>query len=236
MVRGRPKGDGVVRLNRVQVVGVLSALVLTVSGCGGGEDGTAADATDASPAAPAPEDSATAPAPDEGDTDAGQAQGGGVILADLCAGGQPLNGAVSLEDLVSYGVFTSTDVTIESNKAYDATTYDTFGFICNITEDVGDGQNGLTIGMSSGPDGFQLAVDQGDAPVEKMGKWKVIVGSNWLSPLAMRTTDSGGNVHSLYALWTPADGSIPDAATLEKMMRPLAEAIAERSTVDIPQT
>jgi hypothetical protein len=52
----------------------------------------------------------------------------------------------------------------------------------------------------------------------------------------MRTTDTAGNQDSLFATWTPADGSIPDAATLERLMRPLAEAIATRGTVDIPRT
>ena len=159
-----------------------------------------------------------------------------MILADLCAGGQPLNGAISVDDLVSYGLFTSTDVTIEGNAAYEASTYETFGFICNISETVGDGENFLTIGVNSGSAIWDLAVEQGSAAAENMGEWEVIVGSNWLSPLTMRTTDASGNQDSLFATWTPSDGSIPDAETLERLMRPLAEAISSRATVDIPRS
>jgi hypothetical protein len=159
-----------------------------------------------------------------------------VILADLCAGDQPLNGAISLDDLVGFGILTSTDALVEGSGAYSATAYETFGVLCNISEDVGDGQNFLTIGLSSGTDIWDLALEQGDDPVELMGDWEVIVGSNWLSPLTMRTTDAAGRQDSLFATWTPADGSIPDAATLERLMRPLAEAIATRSTLDIPRT
>ena len=147
-----------------------------------------------------------------------------------------MNGAISLDDLVGFGILTSTDATVEGSGAYAATAYETFGFLCNISEDVGDGENFLTIGLSSGSDTWDLAVEQGDDPVEQMGDWEVIVGSSWLSPLTMRTTDAAGNQDSLFAVWTPADGSIPDAATLERLMRPLAEAIATRSTVDIPRS
>jgi hypothetical protein len=158
-----------------------------------------------------------------------------VILADLCAGGQPLNGAISLDDLVGFGILTTTDAAVEGSGAYSASAYETFGFLCNIIESVGDGENFLTIGLNSGSDLWDLALEQGDAPVEQMGDWEVIVGSNWLSPLTMRITDGAGNQDSLFALWTPADGSIPDAATLERLMRPLAEAIATKSTVEIPR-
>lgn len=223
-------------VKKSRLAALLLALVVSVSACGGGADETSADTDTQSDAAPSPDEGAAGAEP-TGDVDPGESapEGNGVILADLCAGNQPLNGAVSLDDLVSYGILSSPNATVESNSAYDASTYNTFGFICNITEDVGDGENGLTIGMNSGPETFQLAIEQGDAPIEKMGEWDVIVGSNWLSPIAMRGTDSAGKKHSLYVTWTPADGSIPDAATLERVMRPFATALAEGSTLDIPQ-
>ena len=163
-------------------------------------------------------------------------EGSGVILADLCAGDQFLNGAISLDDLVAFGLLSSTDATVEGNAAYDASAYETFGFLCNVSEDVGDGENFVTVGVSTGSDIWDLAVEQGTALAEQIGDWEVIVGSNWLSPLTMRTTDASGDQDSLFVMWTPADGSIPDAATLERVMRPLAEAIATRSTVDIPRS
>ena len=52
----------------------------------------------------------------------------------------------------------------------------------------------------------------------------------------MRGTDSAGGQHSVYALWTPADGSIPDAETLERVFRPFAEAFAGGSTLEVPQS
>jgi len=187
---------------------------------------TAASATSSTDAADAPPD----------DSGVSTSNGNGVILADLCAGGQPLNGAISLDDLVTFGLLSSTDATVEGSGAYDAVAYDAFGFLCNISEAVGDGQNFTTIGVNPGSAIWDLAVEQGTAPSEQIGDWEVIVGSNWLSPLTMRTTDAAGNQDSLFVTWTPADGSIPDAATLERLMRPLAEAIATRSTVDIPRT
>ncbi len=237
------------------MLGALFTMVLLATACGGGDDtedatdvtadatasdetepadgGTEADETDET----APVEDETAPVEAEESTESGGVgSGDGVILADLCSGGQFLNGAVSIDDLVSYGIFTSTDVLIEGNSAYDASTYETFGFICNLSETVGDGKNFMTIGVSSGSDLWDLAAEQGDAPVEQMGDWEVIVGSSWLSPLTMRITDGAGNQDSLFVVWTPADGSIPDAATLERLMRPLGEAIAARSTVEIPRS
>lgn len=170
------------------------------------------------------------------DSDGSTSEGSGVILADLCAGDQFLNGAISLDDLVAFGLLSSTNASVEGNAAYDASAYETFGFICNIIEVVGDGETFVTIGVKPGSDIWDLAVEQGSAPAEQIGDWEVIVGSNWLSPLTMRTTDASGDQDSLFVMWTPADGSIPDTATLERVMRPLAEAIATRSTVDIPRS
>lgn len=234
------------KLNWSTLLGPLLAVALVAGACGGSDD----EVGSADPTTPDAEASATTvtstdegvdDAPDsteptESDTGDEGSPGDGVILADVCSGGQFVNGAVSLDDLVEFGVFTSTDVVIEGNSAYDASTYETFGFICNLSENVGDGENFMTIGIKSGTGTWDLAVEQGDAPIEQMGDWEVIVGSNWLSPLTMRYTDEAGNQDSLFVVWTPADGSIPDAATLEAMMRPLGEAIATRSTVDIPRS
>ncbi len=231
-----------------RLLAALIAGVFLLSACGGDDD--TGDAGDGAPvssdAADDPPDSDPEPddSPDpEGDgtetppTDEGTTSpGAGVFLADFCAGGQPLNGAISLDDLVSFGLLTSTNATVEGSAAYGASAYETFGFLCNISEEVGDGENFLTIGLSAGSDNWDLAVEQGDVPVEQMGDWEVLIGTNWLSPLTMRTTDSAGNQDSLFAVWTTADGSIPVAATLERVMRPLAEAIAARSTVDIPRS
>ena len=218
----------------------IAALALIASACGGDDASDSGDSSSPEPTASASpadaggsgsDDPTASPAPDGGAT-----EGGGVILADLCSENQLLNGAVSLDDLVSYGLLASTDATIEGNSAYGASTYETFGFICNISEDTGDGENFLTIGVSSGSGTWDLAVEQGTAPVEMIGDWEVIVGSNWLSPLTMRITDADGNQDSLFVTWTPADGSIPDAETMERVMRPLAEALATKSTVDIPRS
>jgi hypothetical protein len=170
-----------------------------------------------------------APPADAGGSSSG---GDGVILADVCSEGQPVNGGVSLDDLVTFGLFTSNEATVEGTGAYDAATYGLFGFLCNITE-VGGEENSITIGVSDGSGVWDVAV--GSGPIEQIGDWEVIVGSNWLSPLTMRTTDSAGNQDSLFVTWVPGDGSIPDAATLERVMRPLAEAMATRTTVDIPR-
>lgn len=215
----------------------IMAGALVVAACGGG-DSEPTDTTEATSGSGSTEGetdpgSDTTVSPDNVD---GAADGNGVILADLCVGGQPLNGAISLDDLVEFGILTSTNATVEGNGAYGATAYQTFGFLCNISDDEGTNGNFLTIGVSSGSDIWDLAVDQGDAEVEQMGDWEVMIGSNWLSPLTMRFTDASGNQDSLFATWTPADGSIPDAETLERIMRPLAEAIATRSTVDIPRS
>ncbi len=229
----------------------LLTMALLVVACGSGDDGdgvatapavgdgaaeTVDESGDDSSEAAEVEEVDDAPEDEPVVDDAASGSGAGVILADLCSGGQLLNGAVSLDDLVGYGIFTSTDVLIEGNAAYSASTYETFGFICNLSETVGDGENFMTIGVKPGSDIFDLAVDQGDAPVEQMGNWEVIVGSNWLSPLTMRHTDDAGVQDSLFVVWTPADGSIPDAETLDRLMRPLGEAIAARSMVDIPRS
>ena len=224
-----------------RLLGCLLAGALVASACGGGDstpeaDGAASEPPETTSAVTPDTDAGDgAETPPEGD-DATPSDGGGVILADFCAEGQPLNGAVSLDDLVDYGILSSTDATVEGSETYDATAYETFGFLCNIAEEVGDGENSLTLGMGSGSDLWDLAIDQGDATVEAMGDWEVIIGSNWLSPLTMRITDADGNSDSLFATWTTADGSIPDAETLERVMRPLAEAIATKSTVDIPRS
>lgn len=223
------------------------ALLLGAAACGGSDGDTAtpasvdgaadAGATTTEAAEPADDDASSKTTSEQPASDAGGSgsSGNGVILADLCSGEQFVNGAITIDDLVSYGLFTSTDVRVESNSAYEASTYETFGFICNIFETVGDGENGLTIGVSSGSDTWDLAVEQGTAPAETIGEWDVIVGSNWLSPLTMRTTDEAGNQDSIFVLWTPSDGSIPDAETLERVMRPLAEAMGNRVTADIPR-
>lgn len=228
-------------IKHAQKLRILSLIVvgaLAVTACGGG-DSAPTETTNASVGSETTNSGSTSPdtettvSPGNGGPETG---GGGVILADLCAGGQPLNGAISLEDLVDFGILTSTNATVEGSGAYGATAYETFGFLCNINDDEGTDGNFLTIGMRSGSDIWDLAVDQGDAEVEQMGDWEVMIGSNWLSPLTMRITDASGNQDSLFATWTPSDGSIPDAETLERIMRPLAEAIASRSTVDIPRS
>ncbi len=227
------------------VLCVSIALLLGASACGGGDDETATpaevgDSADANATAdePADDDTSSDATAEEPTSDASgsSSSGNGVILADACSGGQFVNGAITIDDLVGYGLFTSTDVRIESNSAYDASTYETFGFLCNIFETVGDGENGLTIGVSPGSDIWDLAVEQGTAPAETIGEWEVIVGSNWLSPLTMRTIDEAGNQDSIFVMWTPSDGSIPDAETLERVMRPLAEAMGNRVTADIPRS
>ncbi len=250
--------DRTIRRRRARTKPAALALVmaLVLTGCGGssGEDEPAAAGSETTevvsetvatvggnePASESGGSDSPEPAADGADappveSDVSASDGGGVILADLCAGDQPLNGAISLDDLVTFGLLSSTDATIESSGAYDALAYETFGFLCNISENAGDG-NYITIGVSAGSAIWDLAVEQGTAPAEQIGDWDVIVGSNWLSPLTMRATDTAGNQDSLFITWFPADGSIPDAATLERLMRPLTEAIAARSTVDIPRT
>ena len=227
----------------------MMAVALVASACGGGADGAAELPVTTATVAPADaggagDDPATesggsgseeaspddeAPPADAGGSGSG---GDGVIVADVCSEGQPVNGAISLDDLVTFGLFASNEATIEGNGAYDASTYGLFGLLCNITE-VGGQENFLTIGVSEGSGIWDIAV--GSGPVEQIGDWEVIVGSNWLSPLTMRTTDSAGNQDSLFVTWVPGDGSIPDAETLERLMRPLAEALATRTTVDIPR-
>ena len=228
---------------------LAASVALILMSCGGSDAATTSSTTSAPVQGTPADDShqttttaaATTSSVDGGDAppaDPGVSSSGGsgVILADLCAGGQPLDGAISLEDLVSFGLLSSTDATVEGpGTSLDATAYEAFGFLCNIFEDVGDGETLVTIGVSGGSSTWDNAVDQGDAPAEKMGDWDVIVGSNWVIPLVMCTTDAAGNQDCLWVTWVPADGSIPDTATQERLMRPLAEAIATRSTVDIPR-
>jgi hypothetical protein len=205
---------------------VLTTVASSDAGGAGGDDPTSDSGGSGSDE---PSDADEAPPVEAG---GGNPGGEGVILADVCSEGQPVNGAVSLDDLVTFGLFTSNEATFEGNRAYEAATYGPFGFICNITE-VGGQENFITIGLSGGSGIWDLAV--GSGPIELIGDWEVIVGTNWLSPLTMRTTDSAGNQDSLFVTWAPGDGTIPDAATLERVMRPLAEALGTRTTVDIPQ-
>lgn len=237
------------RMRCARSVLALMAVALVASACSGGADGAAelpvttvtvapADAGGAGddPATESGGSGSEEPPPDDeappADAGGSGSGGAGVIVADVCSEGQPVNGAISLDDLVTFGLFSSNEATIEGNGAYDASTYGLFGLLCNITE-VGGQENFLTIGVSEGSGIWDIAV--GSGPVEQIGDWEVIVGSNWLSPLTMRTTDSAGNQDSLFVTWVPGDGSIPDAATLELVMRPLAEALATRTTVDIPR-
>ena len=127
---------------------VAIALAIAVTACGGDDDeGTTADTTgdagvDAVESSSVPDRVATeSSGPAVEDTAAPEAEsagsdsaGNGTVLADLCAGGQLVNGAVTIDDLVSFGLFSSTDVTIEGIAAYSASVYETFGFICNISE------------------------------------------------------------------------------------------------------
>lgn len=230
---------------------VMAILLLTA--CGGGDDSvdaapsettalaSSADASGDQEGADSEGQNPSEPPVDDAQAAADESEGGapvgaGVILADLCSGGQPLNGAISLDDLVTFGLFSSTDALVEGSGAYDAFAYETFGFLCNITEVGGEGENFVTIGVNSGSDIWELAAERDDASVERMGDWDVIVGSNWLSPLTMRFTDAAGNQDSLFVTWVPADGSIPDGPTLERVMRPLGEAIAARAKVEIPRS
>ncbi len=247
------EGTGMTRTRYCGLHSVMAALVLVVVACGGSDASSDAEPTETTLAPSGVDDSDAdegAPSSDSGDADSPApsdddetdraddgdgGSGGGVILADLCSGGQPVNGAISLDDLVGFGLLSSTDATVEGSGAYDAFAYETFGFLCNI-EEVGGTENFVTIGLSAGSDTWDLALEQGDAVPERMGDWEVIVGSNWLSPLTMRFTDADGNQDSLFALWVPGDGSIPDTDTLERLMRPLGEAIAAGVTMDIPRS
>lgn len=233
-----------------KLLAVVIAGMFVISACGGDDGETSepdpSDTTATSEVTVPEGDDQTADSDDTGTTEPvddgtdttapdGAGPGTGVILADLCTGGQPLNGAISLDDFVTYGMLSSTNATIDGGP-YDAFGYETFGFLCNISEEVGDGENFVTIGIGDGSDTWDLAAEQDSAVVEQMGDWDVIIGTNWLSPLTMRFTDSAGNQDSLYVIWTTADGVTPDAETLERVMRPLAEAIATKSTVDIPRS
>jgi hypothetical protein len=204
---------------------VLTTVASSDGGGAGGDDAT----SDSGSGSDEPSDADAAPPVGADGSNSG---GDGVILADVCSEGQPVNGAISLDDLVTFGLFTSNEATFEGNNAYEAATYGPFGFICNITE-VGGQENFMTIGVSAGSGIWDIAV--GSGPIEQIGDWEVIVGTNWLSPLTMLTTDSAGNQDSLFVTWVPGDGTIPDAATLEQVMRPLAEALGTRTTVDIPR-
>jgi hypothetical protein len=226
---------------RARLLAGLTAGALLVTACGGG-DGSADTAT--SPATQG-EDAASAPATGDpvateqttGEQGVAAAGGGdGVIVEDLCAGDQLLRGAITLQDLVDIGILTSTDAVVESNDAREASTYETFGFICNIVETVDAGEIVLTIGVSQGSSYRDIALEQADAAPETIGAWEVILTGSWLGPLTMRTTDAAGNRDSLFVMWVPADGSIPDVATLERLMRPLAEAIATRSSAAFPSS
>lgn len=234
-------------MTNIRFSGLLVAIIglaLLASACGGDDETDSGDAGSPEPTAESTASADASPADAGNGSDATASPpadespaGGGVILADLCSDDQPLNGAISVDDLVSYGLFSSTDVTFEGNSARSASTYETFGFICNIGESTDDGQNLLTIGVKSGSDIWDLAVEQGNVPAETIGDWEVIVdGVNWLSPLTMRTTDASGNQDSLYVLWSRADGTIPDAEMLAESMRSLADAITSKATVDIPRS
>ena len=227
---------------RTPLIATWAAAAFVLSACGGSSDAASSGgsaAVEATTTSSGASDETSVSDDDEtsvsGD-DETSVPGGGVFIADFCAGGQPLNGAISLDDLVSFGFITSTDATVQGSEAYTASAYETFGFLCNISEEVGEGENFLTIGLSAGSDNWDLMAAQGDSTIEQMGDWEVIIAPNWLSPLTMRLTDAAGNQDTLFVTWTPADGSIPDGETLVKMVRPLAEAIASRSTVDIPRS
>lgn len=221
---------------------VLAAVACVAAACGSAEVGADEPASSTS-AAPLTNDAtsdsetpsdtgdessaeADEPAPEPSDTGSG---GSGLLPVDMCEQGQFVAGAISLDDLVTYGLLSSAEANIDGG-GFNAALYETFGHLCNI-EEIGGEENFITIGMSDGSDVFDLAVDSGVA--ERIGNWDVIVGNNWLSPLTMRFTDGAGNQDSLFVTWVPGDGSIPDAETLERLMSPLAEAIASKTSVDV---
>jgi len=243
------------RNSRIRSLATLLALSLLAAACGGGDDDSQVGAGDPGTEATAQAD--TGGATDEGgDTSADQADGAaadaadttapaeappaesagnGVLIADLCSGNQPIDGAVSLDDLVSYELLSSPNATVEGSGTNDAVAYNDFGFLCNITEQVDGGENFMTIGLSAGSGTWDSTVEFSDATPERMGELDVILTGQFSAPLVMLSTDDAGNQDSLFVNWFPADDDRLEPDELTRVLRPLAEAIAANTTVDIPR-
>jgi hypothetical protein len=223
---------------------LTSALVLV--GCGASdEEPSGAVSTDAaSPDSDAPDDDGAttpegdggAPATDaetgsdsSGDTAPVAAAGNGTLPADLCAGGVPLSGAITLDDLVGFGILSSSDATVDGAGPLDAIAYNDFGSLCNIEDVNGDF---LTIGMSSGAETFESTIEQSGATATQAGEWQYLV-SDGLSQLVMLHTDSAGIENTFFVNWFPADDSRRGSDSIA-VITPFAEAIVDRSTVDAP--
>lgn len=220
----------------------LVALVLLASACGddSGTDAEAANEGSAPVEAAQTDDTGTSDGDQEpvddpssgGDEPAAAPAGNGAIIADTCSGGQFVNGAISIDDLVGWGVFSSADVNVDGASDLDAIGYNDFGFLCNI--EASDGGDFLTVGITSGSDTYDdTAGRETDGPT-LVGDWQYYV-LDGLTPLVMLHTDAEGNQDTLFVNWFPADDSRRNLDENTRVLGPLAEAIATQTTVDIPR-
>lgn len=227
---------------------LVSALVLVA--CGGSDEASSGDASpdtpSTEPSAPDAELQSDEAATSEdgeaeigtdaetgsessGDTAAPVSAGTGTLPGDLCADGAPLSGAITLDDIVGFGILSTSDATVDGAGAIDAVAYNDFGSLCNIEDANGDF---FTIGMSSGAGTFEQSVEQSGATATQAGDWQYLVGDG-LTPLVMLHTDDAGNENTIFVYWVPTDDS-RRAAESVAVMTPFAEAIVDRSTVDVP--
>ncbi len=225
--------------------GVALVAALVVVGCGGGDDESSGGAPDDPPStAVEPSDGEPTPEPDaqpstepagesgsesSGDTAPAVSTGSGTLPADLCADGAPLSGAITLDDLVGYGILSSSDASVDGSGVLDAIAYNDFGSLCNIEDANGDF---LTLGMSTGAETLEQAVDQSGATPTQAGEWQYLVG-DVLPQLVMLHTDGAGNENTIFANWFPSDDDRRTSDSIA-VLTPFAEAIVEQSTVDVP--
>ena len=220
---------------------IAIAFTLVAAGCGGDDDSTstaapeaeggAADGSDATDDVSSDAESEPAPATDDEPAEEPVvAAGTGTLVVDLCRGGQFIDGAITIDDLVTWGVFGSSDVEIDGGPGFDALGYNDFGALCNI--DAVGGGDSITVSMNNQVGAYDGAAERSPDAVGSAGGWKWVL-SGGLETLVMEHTGADGTRDTFGILWFPDDD---DRKTLEEVRRvfdPLVAAIVERTTVDI---
>ena len=232
--------------------GLLLAAVLVASSCGGGDDGGADETPDGS-ASPAsepvdvsePADTAATAEPaaepaaepvaepaESSEPTEEPADRNGVLPGDLCAVGQSVGGAIDVAELIDWGVFTSSEVTIDGGEAITPVAYADFGVLCNL-----DGEDFVTVSMQSGRATFddlaELLAQGVEGEMSTIGDWEIII-SPGLTSVAMAHTGADGTSNELWLIWSPDDSARKTLDEVVRVFGPVVEAIATRTTVDAP--
>ncbi len=223
----------------------VAAMGLFLAACGGGDDddGTVGDTSPDTGTAEAGETASDEPVASDtggeesaGATDDGGGaaevappEGTGTLVVDLCNGGQFIDGAITIDDLVSWGALGTTDVEINGGGTFDANAYNDFGALCDIEDANGDV---LTINMSNNVGAYDGAAERSPVAVGEEGTWKWAL-SDGLETLVMEHTDADGTRDTFGVLWFPDDVDRKNPEEVQRVFDPLIEAIVTRTTVEI---